>query len=204
MTCIITNLISGMRTGLFAVILTVILLFLFGKVNFFKLKNLLVSALFLSLFIALSFYILSLNNDDFYIFITDRFAPQLFLEQLSGESDDGHVGNMYAKWLTAFSQNNSILDILFSFDPSWKYPDSFLIFFLANNGLIGLLMLVLFLSIAYILIKETQNYIIYFVFLFSLIVGLKGFYPFNNIGMFLFLIISQNNNQTEGKILKKI
>jgi len=197
MTCIITNLISGMRTGLLAVIVTILLLFLFTNMNFFKLKNILVSAIFLSFFIALSFYILSLNNEEFYMFITERFEPQLFLDQLSGESDDGHVGEMYSKWLTKFSQNDSTLDILFSFDPSWKFPDSFLIFFLANNGLLGFFFLILFLLIAYILIRETKNYIIYFVFIFSLIVALKGFYPFNNIGMFLFLVLCQNNSNKE-------
>ena len=135
-------------------------------------------------------------NKNFYLFLSERLSLNLFFSQLSGDSSDGHVGNMYKKWLTKFLDNQNILDILFSFDPTWKFPDSLVLFFVANNGVIGIILSILLISILFSLMRKSQNYLALFALIFSIIVSFKGFYPFNNIGMFIFLILMKYNSST--------
>ena len=182
-------LISGMRTGLAAILFTVLFLSIFYKSPTFKVKY-----LFLIILISLSLvYLLALNfiPEEIIKSIIERFDFELFSDQLTGASGDGHIGNMYAKWYNIFVQESTVLKALFSFDPSWKFPDSLVIFYFANNGLIGVLLLLIFIVFSIKIINSQKiNYMRFLVLLFSVITAFKGLYPFNNVSMFIFTFIS--------------
>lgn len=194
-------LISGMRTGLAAIIFIILFLSIFYKFPVFKVKYLIL--IFLISFILL--YVLSINfiQEEILKSIIERFDFQLFLDQLTGASGDGHIGNMYAKWYNIFAQESSVLKVLFSFDPSWKFPDSLVIFYFANNGLVGVFLLLIFILFSIKIVgNQKRNYMRFFILLFSTITAFKGLYPFNNVSMFIFTFISLLEIH-ETKILNK-
>jgi len=185
--CIILTLLSGMRTGLAVFIVSFAIVSLISKQYRTALiynVSILFSTLFL-LILLLPFLdgLIDIEN------ILDRFSFELFWEQLSGSSGDGHIGNMFVKWLTAFSNEENIGHILFSFDASWKFPDSFILYYLANGGLVGVFLLVIFMLYCLYLIVKTKSYTGFMVLMVVTAVAFKGNYPMNNMSMFIFTLL---------------
>lgn len=116
--------------------------------------------------------------------------PDLFCRL--GKHGSLHLGNMYKKCFPIMFQNENIFSILFSLLPSWKFSDSFIIFILANGGLLGFSGFIMFALFNVSLIWRARvgnKPILFFVLLFNLLIGIKGNFMFNNIGMFLFVFI---------------
>ena len=184
-----TLLLSGMRTGLVVLLGLMIFSGLFFGSPFIARKHIAIVA-------GITVVMLFLTSVAFPLYfetIIARFDVYLFIEQLVGSSGDGHVGDMYLKWFSIFFNERNILDILFSFYPEWKYPDSLVIFILANSGLFGLVTSMLFVSALLTLSVMSNNnllrqYVIIIV-LMLVAVSFKGIFAFNNIGMFLFVFL---------------
>jgi hypothetical protein len=176
-------LISGMRTGLFLLVLLLPVMTVVYKDPLINLNQLFKFCLIL---VGVGLIVYFLDYSLFSIVI-ERFDVYRLISDISGASNNGQIGNMYSKWLTSFAANSNLLDILFSFNYEWKFPDSLIIFYLANGGLLGAFFLLIFIKIVFLLIKNNNfNYILVFIALFSILVSIKGNFIFNNIGMFIF------------------
>lgn len=179
---------SGMRTGLIV---------LFGTTAFSVLffKNSLLSLRYYSYLILIFSFFVPIYFDDiygYYSLAVDRFNPTLILEQLSGKSE-GHLGTMYAKWFNIFVAEGNLSRILFSFYPEWKFPDSLVIFYFANGGLVGVAGCILFMMYSLFKMMRIREKIIkqylLITILFAVIISFKGSFIFNNISMFIFTFL---------------
>jgi len=183
---LVAIIISGMRLGIFVLgFLFIFLSFIYRKsiVSFTALIKFALSLLL----IGYSSYII-FDNPYLIDYLLNRFDVGLFISDLSGT--DAHVGKMYLKWYNIFSSNNDLSDILFSMHPAWKHPDSLVIFYFANHGLIGVTFIVFFIIYVFMLLAKLNfPYIPVFIALFLFIVSFKGNFIFNNMGMFLFTFI---------------
>jgi hypothetical protein len=185
--CLSLTLLSGMRTGLVVFFASFIL------VSFFSKKYRKALSFNAGILVLMSFFIAflvstSLNIVDFDV-IFDRFSFELFVDQLTGQSGDGHIGNMYEKWFLIYSNEQNIWNILFSFNSAWKFPDSFVIYYFSNCGLVGVFLLVVFVGICFLMIVKSGNYAGLMVLALLFAVSFKGNYPVNNMSMFIFTLI---------------
>ena len=197
--------ISGMRLGIYVLGVLLIFFSFIYKKPIVRLIVLIKLALLLSL-IGYSYYIIS--DDPFIVeYLMKRFDFGLFVSDLSGESG-AHVGKMYAKWYDIFTSKNDLTDFLFSMYPAWKHPDSLIIFYFANHGLIGFTLFVFFITYLLIrLFKFNFPYIPTFIVSFLFIVSFKGNFLFNNMGMFLFVFVMHifiNKKELKGGGLWKL
>ncbi|MCF6267477.1 MAG: hypothetical protein L3J57_13155 [Desulfuromusa sp.] len=181
------SLISGMRLGLYLLVPLIFVLFFVGKVK--VLSNFDILFLFFSGLIP----ILLMDTSDVLISIINRFGVEMFLNDLL--SGDAHVSGMYVKWFKIMIvQNNDILSLLFACYPEWKHPDSFIIFLLGNGGIIGLFCLFIFyfllgFKILFQNCPKKYKWFLFAILVFNFGTGLKGNYPLNNGGMFIFSFI---------------
>jgi len=190
--CIFTILISGMRTGIVVYSFSLILISFVSK----KIRAVLMLNIFIIIIFAfLLMLILPFIVEQFDLAsIVDRFSLDLFLGQLTGESGDGHLGNMYKKWYEIFSSNPALGALLFSMGGYWKFPDSLVIFYFANAGLIGVGLLFMFLFFSLYKLLKLKLYIGLFLFLFMCAFSFKGNFPLNNFSMFLFILVIYMND----------
>jgi hypothetical protein len=179
--------ISGMRLGLYVLTFLLILFSLFYKKPIVSFTSLVKCSLLLLL---LGYcYSLIFDNVAIIEYFLKRFDVNLFVDDLTGESG-AHVGKMYVKWYEIFTAKDDFGDFLFSMYPSWKNPDSLVIFYFANSGLFGFTFFVLFIIyLTVLLFYKKFPYIPFFIMSFLLIVSFKGNFLFNNMGMFLFTYI---------------
>ncbi len=179
---------SGMRTGLVVIIPLFMIMALIYKKPILRLRQIVIfiTILSLSLYLFLSNYL----GEEIIQNISARFDLLQLVDDISGDADNGQVGNMYAKWYHKFSTETSLSDALFSFDYKWKFPDSLVIYYFANNGLIGVFFLIVFIGITiYLIVVNKYNYMAVFIFIFSLVISIKGSFILNNIGMFIFVLL---------------
>ncbi len=179
---------SGMRTGLVVIIPLFMIMALIYKKPILRLRQIVIfiTILSLSLYLFLSNYL----GEEIIQNISARFDLLQLVDDISGDADNGQVGNMYAKWYYKFSTESSLSDALFSFDYKWKFPDSLVIYYFANNGLIGVFFLIVFIGITiYLIVVNKYNYMAVFIFIFSLVISIKGSFILNNIGMFIFVLL---------------
>ncbi len=185
--CLVLTLLSGMRTGLAVFIVSLVVVSLFSK---YYRNALMYNARIVMSTILIAILFLPLLDDFVNInILLDRFSFDLFFDQLTGKSGDGHVGNMYIKWFTHFSEQENLGHILFSMNSSWKYPDSFVLYYIANAGVIGVMLLLLFLICCLLLVIKTRSYVGFMVLLIMFAVAFKGNYPVNNMSMFIFTLL---------------
>lgn len=187
-TCLVTVFISGTRVGLIAYIVSFFMTFLLIGYHYVNVQK-----VFL-LFVALSVFTVSVvNYFDFDITsVTDRFDLFLLFDQLTGKSG-GHLGEMYPKWLNQWGQESNPFKLLFSFDPEWKYPDSFILFLIANGGLLCVVTFILFCSVQiyriYFISNSPSKMFLIHIFIFLCAVSVKGNFVVNNFSMFLFVLV---------------
>lgn len=185
--CFILILLSGMRTGIIVYFCSFVIVAIISKIYRRALFYNFVVLAIISIIIVTSLPIISNYVDISFIF--DRFSFDLFIAQLTGESGDGQLGNMYTKWIGAWSENNSFGDILFSFDASWKYPDSFVLYYLANAGLVGFVLLFIFITYCISFSFLTKKYTAFMIAIMLTVVAFKGNFPMNNMSMFICTLI---------------
>ena len=185
---LVAIIISGMRLGIFVLGTLLIAFAVLYKNPVLSLKSLTKYTLLL-LLLGVA-YSLVVENGYIVKYLMQRFDINLFFSDLTGSSGRGHVGKMYAKWYEIFTQKDDLYDTLLGMYPKWKFPDSLVIFYFANHGLIGVMFLVLFIGVMLkMLYKFNFPYIPTFILFFSIIVSFKGNFIFNNMGMFLFTFI---------------
>lgn len=179
---------SGMRTGIVVLLISTMFSFFFFKNSLLSVKYYIYLLLF-SLVVIFLFY---QDVEKYFILFIDRFNIVLFIDQLTGASGD-HVGGMYQKWYGIFANEADLFKILFSFYPEWKFPDSLVIFYFANGGLLGLLGVILFIILSiYHIMKIKENLVrqyLLIILLFCIVISFKGNFIFNNISMFLFILL---------------
>ncbi|NVJ54190.1 MAG: hypothetical protein HWD90_10860 [Campylobacteraceae bacterium] len=185
---LLSIIISGMRLGIFVLGFILVIFAILYKKPIVSLKSLFSYILFLLL---LGFiYSLTIENSYIISYLIERFDINLFFGDLTGASGRNHIGKMYAKWYTIFTYKDDLLDILFGMYPKWKFPDSLVIFYFANHGFIGVLLLLFYIGFIFkILLKFNLPYIPTFILFFLLIVSFKGNFIFNNMGMYIFVFI---------------
>ena len=184
---LVAIIISGMRSGLLLVVVLGVPLALTTKKKMIVMKEL----AGLGVIIALCLVLFANSFQGEIEYFKKRFSLELLYNQTSGRSGN-HIGAMYKKWFSIMLQNESVFSSVFSLIPSWKFPDSFVIFLLANGGLLGFLGFILFGMFNWLAILRTKvdnKPILLFVLLFNLLIGIKGNFMFNNVGMFLFVFI---------------
>ena len=185
---IVSIALSGMRTGIIVLVGSTMFSFLFFKKSLLSVKYY-IYLFFISLIAIFLFY---QDLEKYFILLADRIDIELFIDHLSGETD-GHVGGMYQKMYGIFINETDILKILFSFYPEWKFPDSLVIFYFSNGGLLGLFGVIIFIFLSiYNIIKIKEGSLrqyLFIVLLFCLVISFKGSFIFNNISMFLFILL---------------
>jgi len=195
--CMVAIFLSGMRTGFVVFFVTILISALFFRESrkvLFDIAVLFIAALIISSLVA-GFDFLDAS-------IFKRFSIELFISQLTGESGDGHVGNMYQKWFAIFLNETDLFKILFSFYPEWKYPDSLVIYYFANVGLIGFFSILAFAFYALYSSIKLHSFSLFILFLFSLGMSFKGNFLFNNMSMFLFtLMFFLDDKKTDSRCL---
>jgi len=177
-----------MRAGIFLLIVLFIFFALTTRFKMIRIKDVVVLGLTIVLCLVLFDNILQGEI----CYFKERFSLELLYNQALGKHGNVHIGTMYKKWFPIMFQNENIFSILFSLAPIWKFPDSFIIFLLANGGLLGFFSYIMFALFNVSVICKTKignKPILFFVLLFNLIIGIKGNFMFNNIGMFLFVFI---------------
>lgn len=199
--CIFVILMSGMRTGIVVYAFSLILVaFLSIKIRKVLLLNIIAIIAFSLLIVIISPFI----ADKFdLVSILERFSVDLFIGQLTGESGDAHLGNMYKKWYEIFSSNTAVGDLLFSMGGYWKFPDSLVIFYFANTGLIGVGLLLTFLMFSLFKLLKLRLYIGLFLFIFMFSFSFKGNFPLNNFSMFLFILVIYLNDYSVASAVKQ-
>lgn len=178
---------SGMRSGIFLLIILFAFFTLTTRFKMIRIKEVVVSGLIIAFCLVL---FANIFQGEIHYF-KERFSLELLYNQALGKHEK-HIGTMYTKWFSIMFQNENIFSILFSLVPSWKFPDSFIIFLLANGGFLGFFGFIMFALFNVSLIwraKVGNKPILFFVLLFNLLIGIKGNFMFNNIGMFLFVFI---------------
>ena len=179
--------ISGMRSG---ILLLMILFTFFTLTTRFKMIRIKEVA-GLGLIIAFCLVLFANIFQEEIRYFNERFSLVLLCSHVLGKHER-HIATMYTKWFSIMLQNENVLSIFFSLLPSWKFPDSFIIFLLANGGLLGFFGFIMFALFNVSLIwrgKLGNKPILFFILLFNLLIGIKGNFMFNNVGMFLFVII---------------
>lgn len=180
--------ISGMRTGFFLLIVLFVFFTLTTRFQMMRIKDVVV--LGLTIVLCLILFDNIFQNEIHYL--KERFSLELLYNQALGKHGNVHIGTIYKKWFPIMFQNENIFSILFSLVPGWKSPDSFILFLLANGGLLGVFSFIMFalFNVSVICKAKIGNKpILFFVLFFNLIIGIKGNFMFNNVGMFLFVFI---------------
>lgn len=167
--------ISGSRTGI--ILYGMVSLLIFGRLFF-------ISAEFtsrLKVFFLIALMVAALN----WVapFLPDRFAIEILLSHAFGSDDGVHVGSMYQKLMPQFWLSATPSSLLIGVDYEWDKPDSLYLFMLAQFGLLGsvvfvgtvaylifltnignlyrLVLLVMFLALAYKGLFFIANYFIF-------------------------------------------
>ena len=199
--CIFIILISGMRAGIVVYLFSLILTsFLSKQIRSVLILNITTAIIFAFVLILISPFIVEKFDLEL---IVNRFSLELFFGQLTGNSGDAHVGNMYKKWFEIFFSNPDLGDLLFSMGGYWKFPDSFVIFYFANAGLVGVGLLLVFLMLCLYKLIHRKLYIGLFLFLFLGGMAFKGNFPLNNFSMFVFTLIIYMNDFLEVETYKQ-
>ena len=201
--CLLTVFMSGTRVGLIAYFLSCFLTYVFIGYRYVDLKK-----VFLLFFVLSTCAVLLVSYSNFDISrITNRFNVFLLFDQLTGKSA-GHLGEMYPKWLKKWGEETNFYKLIFSLDPSWKYPDSLILFLIANGGLLCIVSFILFCGIQiyrifFTSISPCKMFLVH-IFIFLCAVSIKGNFVVNNFSMFLFVLVykllEQEDNRT--KVLK--
>ena len=199
--CIVTIMISGTRVGLVGIVLSSFITYLIFGQKMISFSSLVKVGLVLAFIVLIAGKFLVSDFSK----VVERFNLFLLYAQISGASE-GHIGQMYPKWLGEWAQVQSVWRNLLSYDPSWKFPDSLILFVLANGGLIGSSLLVTFtlLQVKF-LIKMPVSALKFFLvqlLIFLAAVSLKGNFVVNNFSMFLFstLFFSLRAQQEKAEI----
>ncbi|MEF1340505.1 hypothetical protein REH81_27705, partial [Vibrio rotiferianus] len=71
----------------------------------------------------------------------------------------------------------------------WKFPDSLIIYYFANAGLIGFFLLIIFVIIQIRAIFRIKAPFLLFLLVFLVVISFKGNFPMNNLSMFVFTLV---------------
>lgn len=182
---------SGMRTGLVLIIPFLLFGVLFGYLKLFSRNEFIV---FIAILV-FSFFVFNIGK---YIDITNISITRFSIDQLETDMFSGkvHASGMYVRWLPRMIiKNHDIISLMFATLPSWKFPDSLILFMLGNNGLIGLslyfiMILILFRKIFILGVDKNSKFYLIWLLSFSFFSGFKGGYTLNNYGMLIIVIIT--------------
>lgn len=196
--CLICIIVSGMRAGLIALVVTLFLIYFLDE----KSRNEIIRSLLYAL--PAIFCILLLTSlfidEKYYALLQDRFS----FDSLLGDFDADGDGNL----AVAINYFHSVVGgefdafaIIFGYDSSLIFVDNFFVFVFVKYGIVGLVLTFLYFIYAYRRAKEwgrINNSIIgLFFVVYTMIISLKGIFPL--AGYYLYLItisisiISQKN-----------
>lgn len=163
---IFSILISGMRVGLYAIIISSLFF-----INYSLYKRYLLKILLLILVI---YFIIREQDSEIISNIFNRFS----LDYLSNDLDPSGSGNLNTAINHFYEINTSsfsLFEIIFGINPALIYVDNIYIELFLKYGLI--IIFPLFFLIIFLLFNNFNNKKLLFFIIFTLIVGLKGAFP---------------------------